>query len=91
MQEWDMLQAEALQRQLYLSHGFDLREQYVSIAEVLDGMKIWKKNETMVTLVESDCETGSMSSVGMIEGRQPKDKEKERGTGKSATTSHSFV
>jgi hypothetical protein len=54
-------------------------------------MKIWKKNETMVTLVESDCETGSMSSVGMIEGRQPKDKEKERGTGKSATTSHSFV
>jgi hypothetical protein len=91
MQEWDMLQAEALQRQLYLSHGFDFREQYVSIAEVLDGMKIWKKNETMVTLVESDCETGSMSSVGMIEGRQPKDKEKERGTGKSATTSHSFV
>jgi hypothetical protein len=91
MQEWHILQAEALQRQLYLSQGFDLREQCVSIAEVLDGIKIWKNNETMVTLVEKNCEIGSMSSVEMTEGRQSKDKENERGTGKSAITSHSFV
>jgi hypothetical protein len=59
--------------------------------DVLDSIKIWKKNETMVTLVDKDCETRRMSSVEKMGGRQPKDSDAYTTIVESAMASHSFV
>jgi hypothetical protein len=62
MQEWDMLQAETLQRHFYMSQGADLRVGHISVADILDGLKVLRRNDTMDTLVGNHPETRSMSS-----------------------------
>jgi hypothetical protein len=64
MQEWGMLQAETLQKRLYLIQGVDFGEGRVSIADILDGMKVLRRSDTMATLVGSESKTQSMVSVG---------------------------
>jgi hypothetical protein len=90
-QEWEMLQAETLQRQLYMGQGFDLREQRVSVADILGNLNTWMKNGTMVTLVENGGETGSMSSIGTMGKTQSMDTDVERCTEKVPAASESPV
>jgi hypothetical protein len=68
--EWELLEAETLQKQLYKSHGMDLREEDVSVASVLERMKTRRYGETIDTLVEREQrgmkELKSMSSAGTL-------------------------
>jgi hypothetical protein len=57
-----MLQAEALQRQLYKAHGVDLREADAGVANVLERMEEWKVGDTMATLVEKKWTLKSVAS-----------------------------
>jgi hypothetical protein len=91
MQEWEMLQAETLQRQLYMCQGFDLREGRVSVADILGNLDTWMKNGTVVTLVENGGETGSMSSIGTMGKPQSMDTDVERCTEKVPAASESPV
>jgi hypothetical protein len=90
-QEWEMLQAETLQKQLYMGQGFDLREQRVSVADILGNLNTWMKNGMMVTLVENGGETGSMSSIGTMGKTQSMDTDVERCTEKVPAASESPV
>ncbi|KAH3944986.1 hypothetical protein HBI56_057610 [Parastagonospora nodorum] len=67
--EWEMLQAEALQRQLYKSHGVDLREADASMANVLERMKEWRVGDTMATLVEKKWTLKSVSSDATLKNK----------------------
>ncbi|KAF2030442.1 hypothetical protein EK21DRAFT_100489 [Setomelanomma holmii] len=68
--EWELLQAETLQRQLYKSYGVDLYEENVSMGDVLERLKGRKNGETMETLIggrnEAAKELKSMSSTGTL-------------------------
>jgi hypothetical protein len=68
--EWELLQSETLQRQLYKSHGVDLQEGDVSMGDVLERLKGRRNGETMDTLVggERDMvrELRSMSSAATL-------------------------
>jgi hypothetical protein len=91
MQEWEMLQAETLQRQLYMGQGFDLREERVSVADLLGYLKTCIKNETTVTLVQNDCEAGSLSSIETMKKKPSLDTNAERFANKSTGIVHSSV
>jgi hypothetical protein len=65
--EWELLQAETLQQQLYKAHGIDLREDDVSIGTVLEKMENRRRVETFATLVDSEREMKSMSSSGSMD------------------------
>jgi hypothetical protein len=68
--EWELLEAETLQRHLYKSHGVDLREGDVSVAGVLARVENKRYGETMEVLVESERRgrmgLRSMSSMGTL-------------------------
>jgi hypothetical protein len=68
--EWEMLQAETLQRQLYKSHGVDLQEGNVSMASILQQLIPRYNGETMATLVEREAQVEkalkSMSSQSTL-------------------------
>jgi hypothetical protein len=89
MQEWEMLQAEALQRQLYMCHGLDLGEERVSVADVLGNLKTWMKNGMVVTILENGGETGSMSSIGTTGKTQSMGTDVERCTERVLAASES--
>jgi hypothetical protein len=59
--EWDMLQAETLQQQLYKSHGVEMKEGGVSIAGILGQLISRNNGETMATLGEREREVQKMS------------------------------
>jgi hypothetical protein len=91
MQEWEMLQAETLQKRLYLSQGVDLREGLVSIASILHGTQALKRNDTMATLVESDIKTQSMVNAETQEDKYCMDLDIERDANTSSVAVHSTI
>lgn len=66
-EEWEMLQAENLQRQLYKTHGADWREENVSLANVLETVKNGRYGRaSFAGRHEAYRELKSMSSAGSL-------------------------